>query len=249
MKKLFILILLLISLGLELSSCKKSNENTNTPSNGGNEYPCDGDSVLIYEGQVYHTIEIGSQCWMKENLNVGIMIIGTQPQNDNSTIEKYCIDNNLANCDTFGGLYQWGELMQYQTVEHAQGICPEGWHIPSDADWKVLEGIVDTLHGLGSSEWNNLGFRGEDAGENLKSTSGWFNNGNGTDTFGFSAIPSGYRDNHGYIFQNYDYSGFWLSSEYNSDTAMYRSLVGYNSKICRGYWRKVDGFSVRCIKD
>src|SRR5680860_564302 len=90
-------------------------------------------------------LAIGVQAWAKANLNVGTMVPGTlggsntTNQTNNSIIEKYCYQNNPANCTTYGGLYQWNEAMQYVTTEGAQGICPAGSHIPSDNDWKILE--------------------------------------------------------------------------------------------------------------
>ena len=75
---------------------------------------------------------------MAENLNVGTRINGSGSQTNNSTIEKYCYDDNEANCTTYGGLYQWDESMQYSTMPGVQGICPTGWHLPTDAEWTTL---------------------------------------------------------------------------------------------------------------
>lgn len=93
-----------------------------------------GDSITVWscgysiidsrDGQTYNTVLIGTQCWMAENLNIGTMINGSSDQTDNATIEKYCYNNKTANCDTYGGLYQWTEMMQYVMTEGAQGICP-----------------------------------------------------------------------------------------------------------------------------
>ena len=74
-------------------------------------------SNCTYEGQMYRTVQIGNQCWFKENLNVGTMIPGSQEMTDNSIIEKYCYENDPANCATYGGLYQWNEMMQYTTQQ------------------------------------------------------------------------------------------------------------------------------------
>lgn len=119
---------------------------------------------------------------------------------DNDTIEKYCYGNNLANCDNYGGLYKWNEMMQYTTQQGAQGICPPGWHIPEDEEWKILEGAVDSQYRIGNQIWNFYGLRGYDAGKNLKTISGWNGNGNGTDLFGFSGLPGGYRYSNGYFY-------------------------------------------------
>ncbi|MCD4736058.1 MAG: T9SS type A sorting domain-containing protein [Bacteroidales bacterium] len=131
---------------------------------------CPGLPTFTYEQQLYYTVQIGGQCWMKENLNVGIKISGSQSSTNNGTIEKYCHNNSTANCDIYGALYQWNEMMQYTSDTTAQGICPEGWHIPTDHEWKVLEGTVDSQYGVGDPEWNGELWRGFDAGGNLKET-------------------------------------------------------------------------------
>ncbi len=161
--------------------------------------PCPGIPTVEYEGQVYNTVQIGDQCWFKENLNVGTKINSTQSgfqQQDNDTIEKYCYNNDEANCDVYGGLYEWPEAMQYATTEGAQGICPVGWHIPTDNEWKILEGTVDSQYGVGDPEWDYAGFRGLDAGGNLKEegTVHWIDPNEGaTNSSGFTGLPGGDR--------------------------------------------------------
>ncbi len=136
--------------------------------------PCPGLDSLFYEGRYYHTVQIFSQCWMKENLEAGTMIPGSQSQTNNGIIEKYCYANNQNNCTHDGGLYLWEEMMQYNlTTEGAQGICPSGWHIPTDNEWKILEGVADSQYSIGHLIWNANNYRGYDAGKNLKSTTGW----------------------------------------------------------------------------
>jgi len=99
---------------------------------------CPGTPAVSYGGKTYSTVLIGDQCWFRENLNVGNMIAGTIEQSNNGTIEKYCYGNILANCNSYGGLYQWPEAMKYQGTAGAQGICPTGWHLPTDMDYTVL---------------------------------------------------------------------------------------------------------------
>jgi uncharacterized protein (TIGR02145 family)/prepilin-type N-terminal cleavage/methylation domain-containing protein len=84
-------------------------------------------------------LQVGTQVWAKYNLNVGTMVIGVTDQTNNSVIEKYCYDDTESNCTTYGAIYQWSEAMQYATTAGAQGICPVGSHIPTDAEWKTLE--------------------------------------------------------------------------------------------------------------
>jgi len=203
--------------------------------------------------QTYNTVLIGDQCWMAENLNIGEYIesiyTGSSHSDvtNNGIIEKYCYDNNPENCDEYGGLYDWNEMMQYTTIQGVQGICPIGWHIPTDDEWKVLEGTVDSQYPVGDPIWNTIGWRGYDAGLNLKSTSGWHSNGNGIDIYGFTALPGGYRDKEGDLF-NLTYHGtFWSSSE--SSSAILRFLRYDCDNVLRNSGSTYYGYSVRCIKD
>ena len=209
--------------------------------------PCPGIPTVTYEGQVYNTVLIGEQCWLKENLNVGTLINGTEEMTDNGIIEKYCYDNNVANCDEYGGLYQWNEIMQYTTTPGVQGICPSGWHIPTDDEIKILEGNVDSQYPVGDPIWNNWGFRGYDAGLNLKSTNGWYDTGNGTDAYGFTALPGGYHGGDGYFYFIELSASFWSSTENNSYSSLYRILSYDNTKVFRGNNTKSYGWSVRCL--
>ncbi len=101
-------------------------------------WQCSEPMVDTRDGQTYSTMQINAQCWMSENLNIGTMIPGETDMADNSIIEKFCYDNDTANCEVYGGLYQWKELMQYTLTTGVQGICPEGWHIPTDLEWTLL---------------------------------------------------------------------------------------------------------------
>ncbi len=211
--------------------------------------PCPGTPTVEYEGQVYNTIQIFSQCWLKENLNVGTMIQGTEEMTDNGIIEKYCYNNEPDSCAKYGGLYQWNEMMQYSTQQGARGICPPGWHLPTDEEWKVLEGAVDSQYGIGDQEWDGNEYRGTDAGMNLKATSDWYENGNGTDLFGFSGLPGGRRYHDG-AFGNIVFSGFWWTpTAFNNNYAWYRSLYYENPEANRNSSLKEGGFSVRCLRD
>jgi uncharacterized protein (TIGR02145 family) len=223
------------------------------------------DDVLIYPGsssftcgdpftdprdeQVYTTVQIGGQCWMAENLNIGTRIDGVEEMTDNGIIEKYCYNNDPANCDIYGGLYQWNEIMEYATTQSVQGICPAGWYIPTDDEWKILEGTVDSQYPVGDPIWNYLEWRGYDVGLNLKSESGWYAGGNGSGLYGFSALPSGYRHTNGIII-NLGYHGDWWSSSEYSSTRAWRRLLGHlNDKSNRHHNTKGYGFSVRCLRD
>jgi uncharacterized protein (TIGR02145 family) len=214
--------------------------------------PCIDAATVDYGGQVYNTIQIYSQCWFKENLNVGIQLMAPALQTDNNEIEKYCMLNQAVECENYGGVYMWEELMQYTTDENTQGICPEGWHIPSDNDWKLLEGAVDSQFGIGESIWNSNYERGFDAGKNLKSTSGWHSGGNGIDAFGFTALSGGY------YYSGIGWAGgalfgpFYTSSHIEQGTGIkpyHRGLSWMWDKISREFDVKEHARPVRCLKD
>ena len=200
------------------------------------------------DGRTYNSIQIGTQCWMAENLNIGTMINGAVEMTDNSIIEKYCYLNNLSNCITYGGLYQWNEMMEYITTQGTQGICPSGWHIPTDDEWKILEGTVDSQYPVGDPIWNNTTWRGYDAGKNLKSTSGWYSNGNGSGLYGYEALPGGYRAS-GYFYSLTSNAFFWSSSEYSSSRAWTRDLYYGSDEVYRDDDYKGNGRSARCLQD
>ena len=121
-------------------------------------------------GKTYNTVLIGSQCWMAQNLNIGVRINSTVNQTNIGTIEKNCYAENEANCTIYGGLYQWEELMNYTTSSSAlpsgrRGICPTGWHIPSDAEFCQLEFYLDP-----TVNCNGTDLIGTDAGGKMKAT-------------------------------------------------------------------------------
>jgi len=98
-----------------------------------------GDTLIdIRDSLQYPTVEINGQCWMAANLNFGSTIASSQMQRDNCINEKYCYNDNPVNCTSNGGLYQWEEVMRYVADNGAQGFCPPGWHIPTEADWNTL---------------------------------------------------------------------------------------------------------------
>lgn len=207
-----------------------------------------GDALVdARDSQTYNTVSIGTQCWMAENLNIGTRIDGVNNQTNNSTIEKYCYNDDVSNCDTYGGLYQWDEMMQYVTTGGVQGICPSGWHLPTDDEWKTLEMEL----GMSQSEADVEGWRGTDEGEKMKSTSGWANNGNGTNSSGFTGLPGGHRDGNGSIYYLVTYGFWWSSTETSgaSTSAWYRYMHYAYDQVNRVVDGNTYGFSVRCIKD
>ena len=202
------------------------------------------------DGQSYTTVQIATQCWMAENLNIGTVISGSSHQLNNGVIEKYCYNDDTANCDVYGGLYLWDEMMQYVTTEGTQGICPSGWHLPSDSEWMTLEEEVESVSGV---NWNTTGPRGYYAGSNLKETgtSHWYSPNNGATNFsGFTGLPGGKRYPDG-TFSNLTALGYWwTSSELDAYSAWNRSLHYDDARVFRYTEVKSNfGFSVRCQKD
>ncbi|MBI9039267.1 MAG: hypothetical protein JEY97_14120 [Bacteroidales bacterium] len=187
--------------------------------------------------QTYNTVQIGEQCWMVENLNIGEMINGSSNMTNNSVVEKYCYNNDPANCEIYGGLYQWNEMMQYTTTQGVQGICPSGWHLPTDGEWTTL---IDFLGGQSV------------AGGKMKETgTAHWNPPNtaATNESGFTALPGGYSG--GSYFDKIRSGGYWWSStEYpSSSSAWYWGAHYYDGTMNRSNFSKTTGFSVRCIMD
>jgi uncharacterized protein (TIGR02145 family) len=209
---------------------------TTTGSSGGQ--PCPGTPTVLYEGKTYNTILIGTQCWLKENLNVGTRIIGLQSQyGTNGIKEKYCYDDLESNCAIYGGLYQWDEFMQGSTTPGVQGICPQGWHVPTDVEWTIL---TDFLGGEGVA-----GGKMKEAG-----TAHWaFPNIGATNSSGYTALPGGYRNWDGHFYASTSFACFWSSTDSSSAYAWHRYLWNDNEKVGRLKYDKTDGFSARCVQD
>ncbi len=191
---------------------------------------------------VYQTVQIGDQIWMAENLKTTRyadgsaipLVEGTTGWDALTTTDKaYCwYDNSTANRDTYGGLYTWAAAMNGAAGSDAnpsgvQGVCPDGWHLPSDAEWKELEMFL----GMSQAEADDTGWRGTDEGGKLKEagTTHWNSPNTGaTNESGFTALPGGIRYVDG-SFSNMGYGAdFWASAEGDAAGAWGRSL-GYDS--------------------
>ena len=192
---------------------------------------CKGISTVTYSGKTYNTIQIGAQCWLKENLDVGTMILGSQTASNNGILEKYCYNDDPAYCTTYGGLYQWNEAMQYVTTPGTQGICPIGWHIPTNAEFQTLATAVSN----NSNALKAIG-QGTDPGA-------------GTNTSGFSALLAGSRDYRGDFGGLGDVTFFWSSSVAYETLAYFMYLIGNGRDTYFSYDGGAPGFSVRCVKD
>ena len=187
-----------------------------------------GDSTFTdkRDGKVYRIVKAGGQTWFAENLNY--------------TAEgSRCYKNNADSCAKYGRLYNWetamnGASSSSSNPSRVRGVCPVGWHLPSDAEWTALTDAVG-----GSST----------AGTKLKARDGWYNNGNGTDDYGFAALPAGYGHSDG-GFYNAGYNGLWWSAtEDDAYYAWFRDMNYGNEYVYRSYSVETFLCSVRCVAD
>jgi uncharacterized protein (TIGR02145 family) len=184
----------------------------------------------------FKTVKIGNQVWTSKNLDVATYRNGDvipQVQDPKAwaklTTGAWCYyDNDASNGTKYGKLYNW------YAVNDPRGLAPNGYHIPTDAEWTQLSDYLG-----GESE----------AGTKMKSTSGWVENGNGTNSSGFSGLPGSSRANDG-TFDSIGFDGFWWSSTENyTDETWYRVLNFYDGDVGRYSYYKGLGFSVRCLRD
>lgn len=233
MKKSFKAILFL-SLVLIIASCNK--EESSGP---------EGTFTDSRDGKVYKTIKIGNQTWLAENL--AYLPVVNRSTEGSATETRYYVygyqgnDVNEAkattNYQTYGALYNYKAAVQ---------ACPPGWHLPTDEEWKELE----TFIGINPDLLDGNGGRGEPEGDKLKATSGWENNGNGSNESGFTAIPGGIRAYEGTFNVKGEWAEFWSSTSDGTPNASWnRYLVYENSEVGRWPFDHQYGLSVRCVKD
>jgi len=202
-----------------------------------------GDSDDAYgnpdDGNTYAVMAAGGKKWTTKNLNI-------------ETGNSWCYDNKPANCAKYGRLYDWATVMGIGTAYNSNTwgnhdsimaednvirrheICPDGGRLPSNRDWE------DLIAAAGDSE---------EAGRKLKAASGWKNNGNGTNSTGFSALPGGYRNVGGSYSHGGDYGGWWTASEVDRNGAVYRYMDYGLDYVGWGKSDKRVGYSVRCVKE
>lgn len=205
-----------------------------------------GDTLLdIRDGQKYPTVLIGSDCWFKKNLNYGTMVnsdssgVIHSQQVNNGIAEKYAQMNNANNLTTYGGLYEQAELMNW--INGLQGLCPNGWHVSTDAEWQNLINVAgaqltSSNAGIGG---NKLKALGTGMGANI-----------GTDNVGVSLLPGGDRDGFGIFYGlNLRYL-YWTSTESAPNAAWHYMLWAEKDTIQRlSLGTVTTGFSCRCVKD
>ena len=202
-----------------------------TTGSSGSASSCEGIPTITHNGKVYNTRQIGNQCWLKENLDTGNMILNGTASGNNSIIEKYCYNNDTANCRVYGGFYKWSEAMAYSRIPGSKGICPTGFHIPT---YFELQALMTSVSGNANS---------------LKALGQGFDIGAGTDSTGFSALLCGFLNYDNYFYGiGYD-SYFWSSTETGNYEA-YNMYINSNSAgINFRYYSKDYGLNVRCLKD
>jgi len=216
---------------------------------------CSDSDIASMDGYDYEVVTIGDQCWFAENLrstvygNGDVIPAGLTDGEWTSTTagatavygegSSTCVDNSpdIDACDEAQSLAAYGRLYNWYAVDDARGLCPAGWHVPTDGEWTALE--------------TYLGANGHSGAEGtaLRSTSGWDFYGNGTDVFGFSALPGGARYYDYGAFDNAGGAGVWWSSSPDGGNAWLRNLNGYFPDILRHSYFPRTGFSVRCLRD
>jgi uncharacterized protein (TIGR02145 family) len=203
--------------------------------------------VADIEGNLYNTVMVGTQVWLAENLkatrlndNTLIPEITDNAQWIASNTPAYCwYDNDVSNKSIYGALYNW------YTV-NSEKLCPAGWHVPTDTEFNTLEISL----GMDADQSNVWGWRGTDHGLKLKNTTGWDDNGNGTNSSGFSALPGGYRFGAtGECFLLTTITYWWTATEHDADRGWYRRLDSSNNAAYRASTSKTGGKYVRCVKD
>jgi uncharacterized protein (TIGR02145 family) len=220
-------------------------------------------TVTDIDGNQYNTVKLGNQWWMAENLKTtkypdgtGIQLIqgNTSWVMLDSLDQAYCLYNNSdVNGFIYGALYTWAAVMDGNPSSKAspsgvRGICPDGWHVPSDGEWKELEIYL----GMSREQADQLGERGSDEGARLKETSTgyWEVNTPTTNATGFAGLPGGYRDNSSGEFSSLGYYGyFWTASQSSSTHAWIRKLQADLTTIGRQMGPKDSGRALRCVRD
>ena len=187
-------------------------------------FNCGQNLTDIRDNKVYPTVQIGTQCWMRKNLNYGTSVQGTTEQTDDCINEKYCYNDNAANCTLYGGLYQWDELMAYNNTPGAQGLCPPGWHIPTQNEWNTLYTF-----------YQNQALAGKPLQDSI------FN--------GFSAKASGIvYSNITWKFQGFA-TLYWTSNSFGTIKALSHGMNIQNFSVSDYYSNRSNAFAVRCLRN
>ncbi|MEI6899649.1 MAG: FISUMP domain-containing protein, partial [Bacteroidota bacterium] len=185
---------------------------------------CGNNLTDIRDGKIYPTVKIGFQCWFATNLNYGNRVPSTEHQRDNCINEKYCYNDLDASCEQRGASYQWDEIMRYDDTPGLQGLCPPGWHVPTEAEWNTLFAVY-TNNGFAGSPLKYSGFSG------------------------FNALLSGVN----HFNRQWDFNAFatflWSSTAYGPYKAWSHGMNDYNPSVSLYPSSRVNAFSIRCLKD
>lgn len=231
-------IVVVVIIGLFYFVSKKGNIVNNEQKAGSvSSWTCGSSLVDTRDAKNYKTVLIGKQCWMAENINVGTKVAGSGNQGTScASIQKYCYSDTEANCIQYGGLYQWDQTMCGSIMASAQGICPIGWHVPTNTEQYTLENYLKD--GGETCDANISGWDCDTAGTKLKSGG----------ASGFGGLLAGGRFPDGSFGSLSSETSFW-SSVQSGGTVWHRNLYSGGAKVYRGADDKVYGFSVRCLKD
>ncbi|TVR82203.1 MAG: hypothetical protein EA412_01945 [Chitinophagaceae bacterium] len=212
---------------------------------------CTGVVPPSLDGHTYSIVPIGNQCWFAEDLRTSIFNNGTSipfvefDGNWFVSTPAYSIYYDGANStydDSYGFLYN-----HYAVREGT--LCPLGWKVPDDEDWKMLAGEVDQTYNYGDAEWNGWGNVGDDAGQKLKSTTGWIAGMNGTDDYGFNGKPGGQRSTISpYGSEHFGDRSYYWTSVGNVSAILWR-LNANSNQFWRDAMNPSRGNSIRCIKE
>jgi len=225
------------------------------------------------DSNVYSTVQIGTQCWMAENLAYlpkvdhrddgsedtpgnYYYVYGYDPTGADES-EEIANAKQTTNYNTYGVLYNWtaamaGSASSNSVPSGVQGACPAGWHLPSDEEWKILEGEVDSQYGYPDPIWNGTTFRGTDAGGNLReaNTTHWISPNTGaTNSSGFTALPAGERTFTNSFLTLSWRTSLWTSTMNNGSFKGIRRMDYNDTRVYRDAFYKAQGYSVRCIMD
>lgn len=224
-------------------------------------WPSQCGTVTDYDGNTYHTVQIGSQCWMKENLRTTHYSDGTAIATSSSTSNSVPYwnypNNNAGNVVTYGLLYNWPAVMHGVATSNAnpsgvQGPCPEGWHVPSDNEWTQLTNFVSSRNAWwcsGNSTYIAKALASR-TGWNTYSGTCYVGNGlNNNNATRFGAVPAGSRNYNGNYYDFGNYACFWSATENNSNYAWYRNLYYGSASVNRSNIDTRCAYSVRCLKD
>lgn len=219
---------------------------------------CGGVSTVTFDGYTYDLLAIGDQCWFAENLRTEHYTNGdTIPTGlndadwENTSIgavavygegNSDCYEDSPDGdaCDEAWSLNEYGRLYNWYAVDDPRGLCPSGWHIPSDGEWNALTDFLDCEYECG---WL------------MKSTSGWWDNYHGSNSSGFTALPSGLRRVYGPFPPNYSpfigagSSSYWWSSTSTGSLAWNRWLGNADDQLMRDSMPPSEGYSIRCLRD